>query len=645
MRVLRVAHHGVVSAWRERERALIAHGHDVSLVSAQVWNEGGQQVAYTPDGDDFVQPVRTWGSHPNGFLYSPRGLWRALGRDVDLLDLHEEPYAVATAQALTTRSLRRNRAPYVVYSAQNIDKRYPLPFRWAERRVLRGAAGAYVCNTEAGRILRRKGLRGPVHTIPLGVDTRVFSPLERAAPGGRATVGYVGRLAHHKGVDVLLHAIAAQPLLRLVIVGDGPQRAALAQLVRTLGIAERVEFAGFASDESLVKHYRAFDVLAVPSRSTAHWQEQFGRVAIEAMACGVPVVATHTGALPDVVGAAGILVADGDSPALGDALLRATRPGYWEELRHAGILHAARCDWSSVAVQMTALYTEALAGPPRTLDAVIVAYGEPDGLADTLTALDGRVSALVVDNSSHAGTRALCAHHDVEYVDPGKNLGFAAGVNRGLMELAARGRNGDVLLLNPDATIGADAVERMHSMLATDRDIAAVGAHQVDPASGAAARVWWPFPTPWGAWVEAVGLGRLRRAHGFAIGSVLLLRREALEAIGRLDERFFLYAEETDWQFRARRAGWRIAVADVEATHVGAGTGGDPGAREAYFYGSAERYVRKHYGALGWQVYRAANVAGAAVRAVALPGARGDQAARRRRIFAAGPAAWEREWR
>ncbi|WP_062133888.1 glycosyltransferase [Demequina aestuarii] len=645
MRVQRIAHHAVVSAWRERERALIAQGHRVDLVSATVWNEGGHPVTLSADGDDFVRPARTWGTHPNGFVYSPGALWRALGTEVDVLDLHEEPYALATAEVLALRALRRRRAPYVLYSAQNIDKRFPAPFRWAERRALRGAAGAYVCNAEAGRILRRKGLRGPVHTIPLGVDTTVFAPVDRSAPRGRATVGYVGRLATHKGVDVLLRAIAAQPLLRLVIVGDGPERAALADLARALSIAERVDFVGFAADSALVEHYRSFDVVAVPSRSTPNWLEQFGRVAIEAMACGVPVVATHTGALPDVVGAAGVLVPEGDAHALGEALVAATRPGYWEELRTAGLQHAARCDWASVAAQMAELYTEARESAPRTLDAVIVAYGAPDGLDATLTALDGQVPALVVDNSSLPATRDVCERHGIEYVDAGSNLGFAAGVNRGLRALAEHGRAGDVLLLNPDATIGAEAVAEMHRLLSADRNLAAVGAHQVDPVSRARARVWWPFPTPWGAWVEAMGLGRLRTAHGFAIGSVLLLRREALDALGALDERFFLYAEEVDWQRRARRAGWAIAVADVEATHVGAGTGGDPGAREAYFYGSAERYIRKHYRAWGWQVYRAATVTGATVRALLLRGARAREAARRRRIFVEGPQAWERQWR
>jgi GT2 family glycosyltransferase len=126
---------------------------------------------------------------------------------------------------------------------------------------------------------------------------------------------------------------------------------------------------------------------------------------------------------------------------------------------------------------------------------------------------------------------------------------------------------------------------------------------------------------------------------------VLLLRHEAIERLGTLDERFFLYAEEVDWQRRARRAGWEIAVAPVVASHAGGATGGAAERREAHFYASAEHYIRKHYGAVGWATYRSAYVAGAAVRSLLLPGARGEQARRRGRVFVEGPAKREAAWR
>ncbi len=213
----------------------------------------------------------------------------------------------------------------------------------------------------------------------------------------------------------------------------------------------------------------------------------------------------------------------------------------------------------------------------------------------------------------------------MRYLDAGANRGFAAGVN---IALGDRLRpEADVLLLNPDAVIGPADVAELQRALAADPGLASVGPVQVDPA-GRTARVGWPFPTPARAWAEALGLGRLSRTPDeFVIGSVLLLRAEALAQVGGLDERFFLYAEETDWAYRASRLGWRHAVVEAAtAVHVGAGTSSDPDRREAHFHGSQEHYARKHFGPAGWQALRAAQVVGSAARALVLRGDRGAQA-------------------
>ena len=73
MRVLRIYHSGVVSTWRQRERELIRHDVDVELVTAKIWNEGGHAVRHESDGDPFVVGVRTFGHHPNLFVYEPVG--------------------------------------------------------------------------------------------------------------------------------------------------------------------------------------------------------------------------------------------------------------------------------------------------------------------------------------------------------------------------------------------------------------------------------------------------------------------------------------------------------------------------------------------------------------------------------------------
>jgi GT2 family glycosyltransferase len=270
------------------------------------------------------------------------------------------------------------------------------------------------------------------------------------------------------------------------------------------------------------------------------------------------------------------------------------------------------------------------------VDVIVVAYGAPELLAECLGALGTGLPVVVIDNSSDPQVRTVSEGRGARYVDPGGNRGFGAGVNLGLGLLGSGDR--DVLLLNPDATVTPDGVSQLHRCLHREPDLAGVAPTQLDPRTGATTRVGWPFPTPRGAWLDAVGLGRLQRRDEFMIGSVLLLRASALAQVGGFDERFFLYAEETDWQRRAADLGWRMALCtEVVATHVGAGTGGDATVREIHFHASQERYIRKHHGAAGWWGYRAGAMGGALVRALVLPGDRGREAAARFHLYRRGP--------
>ncbi len=302
--------------------------------------------------------ARTFGTHPYRFVYDPRPIWRALraGR-LDLVDIHEEPASLAAAEVRWCLArLAGCRAPFPA-STLRPEHRQALTCRsrsgGSSRATLRRAAGVHTCNTEAGRILRRKGFQRPASgDLGLGVDVGDrFAPgtdidwrVEAEAGAGRRAgadgperapvlrrrrrrvgcdlrVGYVGRLESHKGVDRLVAAVAETPGVELEVVGDGPERARLEALSTSSGVTRRVGFAGFSEQGELADVYRRFDaVVAVPSLVTPSWIEQFGRVAVEAMASGVVVVASRSGALPEVVGDAGLLVEPGDTAALAKAL-------------------------------------------------------------------------------------------------------------------------------------------------------------------------------------------------------------------------------------------------------------------------------------------------------------------------------------
>ncbi len=321
-------------------------GVDVALLSARRWHAGGVPVALDARPDERVIGVHTLGRHPALFVYDPRPIWRALGEEWDVLDLHEEPFALATAEVLLLRALRRRsrRTPIVLYTAQNLRKRYPVPFRWLEARALRAASGISACNADAARIVEEKGFAGRARVIPLGVDLeRCGRPMHRhairgtwrgtnrslptvPAPGStrRSSSASSAAWCPRRGSSCwwrppcVIHGFTSE----LGVPGRSAPNSRRAR--RALGIADRIELVGSVAPDDVVDFYRTLDVLAVPSIPTPSWTEQFGRVAVEAMACGVPVVSSDAGALPDVVGGAGMVVPAGD-PA--HSALRSSRPG------------------------------------------------------------------------------------------------------------------------------------------------------------------------------------------------------------------------------------------------------------------------------------------------------------------------------
>jgi GT2 family glycosyltransferase len=250
------------------------------------------------------------------------------------------------------------------------------------------------------------------------------------------------------------------------------------------------------------------------------------------------------------------------------------------------------------------------------LNVVVVAYGSPDLLRRCLDVLGDGLPVLVIDNSSNEKVRGIVEERGFRYFDAGSNTGFAAGANRALAELGSA--HGDVLLLNPDAQVTEDVARALQVALRTaGNERVACTAPALTGDDGGAEQVEWAFPSPGRSWLEALGAGAVRRPRGFLIGAVLLLRSEAIDEVGGFDERFFLYAEETDWQQRAIRAGWSVRwCPDLVAGHTGAGTSADDRTRQAIFHASVERYVRKWYGPAGWQTFRAGVLVGAATRCV-----------------------------
>lgn len=218
-----------------------------------------------------------------------------------------------------------------------------------------------------------------MHIIPCGVDVHSFTPgsarerrmaREAVAPGEMPTLLFVGRLDPIKGIDLLLESVAQMRILaRLIVVGGDPagdpEVERLRAQAQALGIGERVLFPGAVPQDQLATYYRAADALAVTSR-----YESFGLAAVEALACGTPVVAAQVGGLPSIVrdGENGLLVRWRCAQAFAECFDRLLEDGALRaRLAGAARRSVQRFDWASIGDEVRTLYQDLTVDAERAI--------------------------------------------------------------------------------------------------------------------------------------------------------------------------------------------------------------------------------------------------------------------------------------
>ena len=230
--------------------------------------------------------------------------------DPDVCIIEEEAFSLAGWQC--ARYARGRELPYAIQAAENLNRPLPWPAKLWRRRVLRFASLVMARSKAAGeRAIEWGASASAVSVVPHAIDAVVENPSAR--PEG--VIGYVGRLVESKGLTDLLAAVEQDQALKLEVAGDGPLRTLFEQG------RPRVTWRGALNSEQLADFYQSISVLALPSRTTPTWTEQFGRVIIEALAAGRPVVAYDSGEIPWVASITGIaLVPEGDIDALARSL-------------------------------------------------------------------------------------------------------------------------------------------------------------------------------------------------------------------------------------------------------------------------------------------------------------------------------------
>lgn len=252
--------------------------------------------------------------------------------------------------------------------------------------------------------------------------------------------------------------------------------------------------------------------------------------------------------------------------------------------------------------------------------AVVVSWNVRDLLRRCLASLQEAkaeglaLEAVVVDNASHDGSADLVRSEFpwARLVENPDNAGFSRGCNQG----AALGQGRSLLLLNPDAWLAPGSLAKMVRYLDSHPEVGVAGPRTFG-CDGSLQSSRRRFPTAATAFLESTtvqhhfpALSLFRRYYcedlpedqeqqvDWLTGACLLIRRAAWEQVGPLDERFFMYFEETDWCWRAHHAGWRaVYLPDAEAHHAGGGSSAqDLPLRHIRFNDSRCKYAAKHVG-------------------------------------------------
>ncbi len=337
MKLLIIYHAGLAEDAKNIFRQYAGQGVDLSvIVPMEIYSSTGQRFKYgyfdNENGYSFI-PVE----YKIGFKFLPL-FWAIKKIKPDVIQVFDEYSSIDLAKVILCRNiLYGKKIPVFAYAFQNIPfssppfifefsakffKRiiykicYPLIF-WYHKRDLSGVTGS---NGQALLNIRNINRNIPLKLIFWGVEIKNFFPKNRNVCREKLglkkdvkIIGYAGRIIEEKGLETLVNAVSKTDY-QLIFVGDGNYKSELIAMVNDLCLADRISFYKNVSQVDLVDFYNAFDVLVLPSKTMIGWKEQYGRVLIEAMACGLPVVGSSSGAISEVLSGypSGLIFKEGD---------------------------------------------------------------------------------------------------------------------------------------------------------------------------------------------------------------------------------------------------------------------------------------------------------------------------------------------
>ncbi|HKN01891.1 MAG TPA: glycosyltransferase [Candidatus Binataceae bacterium] len=375
IRLLSIGHSHVVALNRSIFRELgYDRSYEITVASPAEYHSELGIIEVQPEAAGSPLALVRLATRRKGSVFIFGYDWRSLVRlirdgNYDLIHAWEEPYIYAGYEiARAVAVAAGEQTAFCFRTAQSLPKRYFPPFGYFERTCVERADGWIAGGQLVFEALVRHGYpaeRGRI--LSLAVDTGAFTPLDA---GARALVrkelglespilGYVGRLSAPKGIDVMLKAIERLDSRRswsLLVLGAGPLEKTIVQWARSRGWENRVRVM-LVPHRDVPRYLATMDLLIAPSLTTRSWKEQFGRMVIEAFACGVPVISSNSGELPYVIGDAGWIVPEGEPGALTRAIEEGLdNPEHTANIARIGLKRAQNYSAQTLAKQFDEYY-------------------------------------------------------------------------------------------------------------------------------------------------------------------------------------------------------------------------------------------------------------------------------------------------
>lgn len=358
------------------------HDLELTLVVPHVFLEAGRIVeAHLGDGSYTVVPLHGRLTRTGRLnRYTLRGL-RPLIKKLQphVLHLEEDPESAISLQAIRAALSLRQPPKIVGFSWRNMY----FPFAhwpWYKpkrivldliQRMCLPHYDALICGSHEGpSMFAPLGVSCPMPIIPqYGVDPARYSPSGPIIDlrstyninHNQLVVGYIGRIMPMKGLDTLLEACSLSGNnVHCVVVGRGDTDWLRIVAERT-GMTSRLTLIDGLAPADVPSAMRALDVMVLPSRTTAQWREQFGRVIIEAMSCGLPVIGSSSGEIPYVIGDAGLVFPEGDAKALASCIMQLNDVNARAVIRQRGLERVeAHYTNKHIAAQIARVYRQVL---------------------------------------------------------------------------------------------------------------------------------------------------------------------------------------------------------------------------------------------------------------------------------------------